>query len=503
MGFIENPIAAEAHEYPIGFATLLIISDGSCEAGSAAAYIHQQFPFESGTWGPEADFSGVQVNCRLYTANVKLTDNKGNNGQVDGELLALHTAVELKNHIEEVVMIKFHAVRLCSDSLTVMQCIRKTDSCYSIWAGKRIAHIQRSIDVDNVWHLPGKITDACIDACTKYQTTPSSAMNEQWFFGKGVLDKPLQTLPWTPREKYAVPKMEDLPAQWLSTAAKTLLSQKLPAVNVLRAPFAYQEPLLEGVTGVNWSNIKWNDLAVTAMRATLDEEEPLLDEIADKHHQLERAVTVTQFILRFSKKFRGLPNIEQRAKALAKFWKNDYATIRQQLKLTANKIQQGLITEDAKKEETYFVSGRHNYRVVLLAQPKTSSFSRLVLRDAHNANHLTSSNRILVKVTASGGYIFTGGALPYLNKLRDTCMTCRRLQPRPIQQLMGDIPKRLRGIGLEDTTTWRHQTCDLFGPFDCRAWLGQRQGQRASQSLKTWALLLCDYSTRAVRAAIC
>ena len=174
-------------------------------------------------------------------------------------------------------------------------------------------------------------------------------MNEQWFFGKGVLDKPLQTLPWTPREKYAVPKMEDLPAQWLSTAAKTLLSQKLPAVNVIRAPFAYQEPLLEGVTGVNWSNIKWNDLAVTAMRATLDEEEPLLDEIADKHHQLERAVTVTQFILRFSKKFRGLPNIEQRAKALAKFWKNDYATIRQQLKLSANKIQQGLITEDAKK----------------------------------------------------------------------------------------------------------------------------------------------------------
>ena len=99
--------------------------------------------------------------------------------------------------------------------------------------------------------------------------------------------------------------------------------------------------------------------------------------------------------------------------------------------------------------------------------------------------------------------MFTGGALPYLNKLRETCMTCRRLQPRPIQQLMGDIPKRLRGIGLEDTTTWRHQTCDLFVPFDCRAWLGQRQGQRASQSLKTWALLLCDYSTRAVRAAIC
>ena len=181
----------------------------------------------------------------------------------------------------------------------------------------------------------------------------------------------------------------------------------------------------------------WNNLAVMAMRATLDEEEPLLDAIADKHHQLQRAVT--QFILRFNKNFRGLPNIEQQKKALEKLWKTDFSKIRQQLTLSANKMAQGLIVEEDKKEETYFVSGRHNDRVVLLARPKNSSFSRLVLRDAHNANHLTSSNRILVKITASGGYIFTGGALPYLNKLRETCMTCRRLQPRPIQQLMGEV----------------------------------------------------------------
>ena len=251
----------------------------------------------------------------------------------------------------------------------------------------------------------------------------------------------------------------------------------------MRAPFNYQEPLLDEVTGVDWNKVNWNDLAVTAMRAMLNEEEPLLDEIADKHHQLKRVVSITQFILRFNKKFRSLPNIVQQTKALAKFWKSNYSKICQKLTLAANKKKQGLITEDDKKEETYVLSGRHNYRVVLQAQPKTSSFSRLVLRYAHNTNHLTSSNQIMVEVTALGGYIFTGGALPYLNKLRETCMTYRGLQPRPIQQLMGDKPKRPRGKGLDDTTTWRHQTCDLFGPFDCKAWLGQRQGQRASQSV--------------------
>ena len=86
---------------------------------------------------------------------------------------------------------------------------------------------------------------------------------------------------------------------------------------------------------------------MTAMRATLNEEEPLLDAIADKHHQLQRAVT--QFILRFNKKFRGLPNIEQRTKALEKFWKTDFSKIRQQLTLSANKMAQGLIVEEDKK----------------------------------------------------------------------------------------------------------------------------------------------------------
>ena len=43
----------------------------------------------------------------------------------------------------------------------------------------------------------------------------------------------------------------------------------------------------------------------------------------------------------------------------------------------------------------------------------------------------------------------------------------------------------------------------LFGPFECRAWLGQRQGQRSRNNLKTWVLLPCDFSTQAVRGAIC
>ena len=68
---------------------------------------------------------------------------------------------------------------------------------------------------------------------------------------------------------------------------------------------------------------------------------------------------------------------------------------------------------------------------------------------------------------------------------------------------MGEVPRGLRGIEAVATSTWKHQTYDLFGHFECKAFPGQRLGQRHAVSLKTLALLLCDYGTRVVRGAIC
>ena len=46
---------------------------------------------------------------------------------------------------------------------------------------------------------------------------------------------PMQLLPWTDQADYAVPKIEDLPAQWLSSTARTLLGLKIPSFIVMRA----------------------------------------------------------------------------------------------------------------------------------------------------------------------------------------------------------------------------------------------------------------------------
>ena len=320
---VPNPIKNEAQEHPVGFLTLLISSDGSTESGVAAAYAHQQYPFQSGARGTEADFSEVKVDVNLLCADIKLTDNKGNNGQVDGELLGKHIATELLKFIKDNALVKFHAVRLCSDSLTIEKYLRKT----SIWSVKRIAYIQRSVDLDNSWHLPGTVTYACVDSCIRYQRTPSAAMNEQWFTGKGVLDKPIQLLPWTDRAEYAFPRIEDMPSQWLSSTARLWV----PAVVVM--------------------------IEVVNQEVMAVEEDPsLLEKIADKHHSIKKAVTIVLFMLRFNANFRSQPAVEHRATVLNKFIKDDYEKVIGKQALRSAKISHGLRIEDDKSNKMVFVS---------------------------------------------------------------------------------------------------------------------------------------------------
>ena len=470
---VPNPILSEAHSYPYGFATLLLISDGSCEAGVAAAYIHQQFPYDSGLWGPEADFSEVISTCNLLCATVKLTDNKGNNTQVCGELLGKFIACQMKDFILANTLIQFHQVRVCSDSLTVEKAIRKTDACFSIWAGKRIASIQRSIDLDQSWHIPHEITDATVDACTKYQKAPSSSLNDQWFFGKGVLDKPLQLLPFTNRSTYSQPRLDDLPSQWLSSAARTFLGLKMPAVIIMKMTIEDKSMPVQSI----------------------------LESLAQKFTNIEKAISVVQYLLRMKASFRQLPVHLQREASLQKFVSHDHQKVSEQLKQKSTKLTQELVLEENKADKIFHLKGRFNYKAKLLANPNTSAFSRLVLKDAHNKQHLTSSARILAKVTRS--YVFTGGALAYLDRLRKGCAMCRQLKPMAVKMFMGDPPDFMRGPAPDARSAWTFQSCDIFGPWTALAFPRARGTKRSTRRVKLWAILVCDYASRAMDAELC
>ena len=470
LAVVPNPLASEAQLHPCGFVTLLIISDGSCEAGIASAYVHQMFPYESGFYGQDDDFTDVIVSCRLLCAAVKLTDNKGNNDQVSGELLGKFLACQLKENIQANVLINFHQVRLCSDSLTVERAIRKTDACYSIWAGRRVASIQRSIDVDCSYHVPHEVTDATVDACTKYQRSPSKHLNEKWFEGRGVLDIPIQKLPYTDRAIYAQPRIGDLPSQWLSSAAKTFLGLDLPAVIIMKL-VAEEVP-----------------------------EMTLLEQLASKYQSINKAISVLQCLLKMKQNFRQLPVPAQREVCVEKFVGGDYDKVSQQLGKRSTRLTQQLLLENDKEKKVFTLKGRFGYRATLLANPKSSSFSKLVLKDAHNTHHLVSSARIMAKVGRK--YAFTGGALKYLDRLRAECHMCRLLKPEAVKMLMGDPPQFMRGLLPDATTSWRYQSTDIFGPWMMDAFPRAKGTRAAAKRIKAWGLLVFDYASRAIEATL-
>ena len=468
---VANPMKEEEHEHPYGFATLLVVADGSGEAGIAAAYVHQMFPYESGLWAADADFSQVTVTCRLLCSALKLTDNSGHNSQVDGELLAKFIACQLKDFVLKNSLIRFHRVRICSDSLTVEKAIRKTEACYSTWAGKRIASIQRSIDLDDSWHVPHEVTDATVDRCTKYQKHPSKAMDDCWFYGKGVLDKPIQLLPYTCRSTYVRPRLDDFPAQWLSSAARTFLGLKLPTVVIMKVAVEEEPP-----------------------------EMTLLEQLANKYRDVDKAISVLQCLLKMQPKFRQLSVPAQREACRVKFISSDYEKISQQLGKRSRRMTQQLLLEDDKERRVFTLKGRFGYRATLLASPKTSLFAKLVLQSAHDKHHVTNSSRIMAKVGRH--YAFTGGALSYLDQLREKCHMCRLLKPEAVKLLLGNTPPFMRGMLPDATTTWRHQSTDIFGPWMMAAFPGSRGTRAGQKRIKAYGLLVFDYSTRAIDATL-
>ena len=157
--------------------------------------------------------------------------------------------------------------------------------------------------------------------------------------------------------------------------------------------------------------------------------------------------------------------------------------------------------QEDERNQVFNLVGRYHYRARLLASPKVSSWSRLVLRDAHDKNHLTAAARILAKVSRK--YLFTGGASAFLDRLRVDCTMCKLLRPHAVSQLMGDVPPQMRGPMQKDASTWRYQSIDLFGPWAAIAYPKAKGTRTSTKRLKLFVLVVFDYASRAVEAQIC
>ena len=89
------------------------------------------------------------------------------------------------------------------------------------------------------------------------------------------------------------------------------------------------------------------------------------------------------------------------------------------------------------------------------------------------------------------GY-WTTEASKLAKKVKAGCVTCKYLDARPINQVMGDIPK----TQLINQVAWGEVELDLFGPFSCRGEVNKRTTK------KVWGMVVVDRNSGAVHCDI-
>jgi len=94
--------------------------------------------------------------------------------------------------------------------------------------------------------------------------------------------------------------------------------------------------------------------------------------------------------------------------------------------------------------------------------PRKSRLAFLLMEQAHRRKH--SGVEETVAQFRLGGY-WTTEAAKLAKMIRSRCVTCRILDKRPIDQLMGEIPKQQ----LMNPSAWCDVELDLFGPLFAEA----------------------------------
>ena len=460
----------------IGFVTLILCHDGSADSASVLAYVHQQWPRNSVRL-PTAvtdqevklDEDDIITKVSLLCGAHKMAEH-GKEEQVCSELLSSVIAVKLKKVIYEKSLVKFDNCMYLGDSLTVARILRKSNRAFSPWAASRVAYVQRNEDVGNLYHVPGSFLQKTADKATRAHAKPSSLMDSAYWEGTDSIDVPIHMLPITPPSQYTTRGLDELPQEWLHKA-----TLRLNPVGVAATLTCHRIEVEE------------DDQALVSQSASLDR-------LKIKYRSLRKITRIMKIILSFSPALRCLSASELWTVSELKWFSLDHDIVK--LSLTQTRVPQSYLVHEDKKLRVFYVRGRSGHRVPILANPKRSRLTRVVLKQFHDNNH--GSSPATVQALLFKEYYVMGGAAAYLKKIQERCARCRLWRATPSESLMGDAPYGTQGPTLTDRSIWRRIMVDLAGPILLTPWAGRKDTRSVQKSLKHWLMVAVDLASRQI-----
>ena len=460
----------------IGFVTLILCHDGSADSASVLAYVHQQWPRSSVRLPSTVTDQEVMLNEDDITTKVSLLcgahkmAEHGKEEQVCSELLSSVIAVKLKKVIYEKSLVKFDNCMYLGDSLTVARILRKSNRAFSPWAASRVAYVQRNEDIGNLYHVPGAFLQKTADKATRAHAKPSSLMDSAYWEGTDSLDVPIHMLPITPPAQYTTRGLDELPQEWLHKA-----TLRLNPVGVAATLTCHRIEAEE------------DDQALLPQCASLDR-------LKIKYRSLQKITRIMKIILSFSPTLRSLSPSELWTVSELKWISLDHDIVK--LSITQTRMPQSCLVREDKQQRVFYVQGRSGYKVPILANPKRSRLTRVVLKQFHDNNH--GSSPATVQALLLKEYYVMGGAAAYLKKIQERCARCKLWRATPSESLMGDAPYGTQGPTATDRSMWRRIMVDLAGPIILTPWAGRKDTRSVQKSLKHWLMVAVDLASRQV-----
>ena len=476
----------EGQDGTVGFLTLILVHDGCKDSACCLAYIHQQWPKES-VHMPIA-VSGKEVDCEeskittvatLLCGAHKLTQ-QGHEEQVAGELLSMTIAVRLKQTIMKMSLVEFDKVLYLGDSLTVARAVRKSSRAYNQWAATRISFIQRNEDLDRFYHVPGDFLVPTADKGTRSHKAPSTITNDEYWSGKGTLDRPLHLLPITDPDTYSTTGMESLPKAWVNKSLVRLHPTGQPNIEVACRRVEIEEDVSTELVNHNY----FYHLKV-------------------KYRSWPKIIRIMCYCLKLSPRHNDLEPNQIWDLAISKWIQQDLDILTTSLKVT--KVPKTLIVSKDAGSGIYYVRGRQVegevYRTPLLANPQKSQLSRLICKYYHDLNHMHSP--AYIQALMYKDFYILGGWITYLKKIADRCHRCKILHSKPEKAISGESPNGTQGPLKTDQSIWRRWMLDIAGPLNISPWVGRNKTRASAKVvLKHWILVCVDLCSRQIDACL-